>query len=151
VARYHNVYGPEGTWTGGRERRQARVCRKVIEAKHKKTGTIEIWGDGKQTRSFMYIDDCVKGTIALAERDGSSPSTSGRTNSSRSMACVDRRGDAGVTLKRNYNLGAPKGVNGPQLGQYDDQEGAWVGAINSLRMGWREPTRGLREWLAANK
>ena len=62
VARYHNVYGPQGTWDGGREKAPAAICRKVIEAKNSGVHEIEIWGDGKQTRSFMYIDDCVKGT-----------------------------------------------------------------------------------------
>src|SRR6202020_1101202 len=62
VARYHNVYGPHGTWTGGREKAPAAICRKVIEAKRSGVHEINIWGDGKQTRSFMYIDDCIKGT-----------------------------------------------------------------------------------------
>jgi nucleoside-diphosphate-sugar epimerase len=61
VARYHNVYGPHGTWTGGREKAPAAICRKIIEAKLSGKHQIEIWGDGKQTRSFMYIDDCLKG------------------------------------------------------------------------------------------
>src|SRR6202789_1587916 len=69
VARYHNVYGPLGTWTGGREKAPAAVCRKVIEAKHSGKHEIEIWGDGKQTRSFMYIDDCTKGTQMIAESE----------------------------------------------------------------------------------
>ena len=64
VARYHNVYGPLGTWDGGREKAPAAICRKVIQAKHSGKLEIEIWGDGKQTRSFMYIDDCTKGTLA---------------------------------------------------------------------------------------
>ena len=62
VARYHNVYGPHGTWDGGREKAPAAICRKVIEAKLSGRHEIEIWGDGEQTRSFMYIDDCLKGT-----------------------------------------------------------------------------------------
>ncbi len=62
VARYHNVYGPNGTWFGGREKAPAAICRKVIEAKLKGDSEIPIWGDGNQTRSFMYIEDCLKGT-----------------------------------------------------------------------------------------
>src|SRR4051812_12384565 len=67
VARYHNVYGPQGTWEGGREKAPAAICRKVIEAVVRGDNTIEIWGDGQRTRSFMYIDDCVRGTIAITE------------------------------------------------------------------------------------
>ena len=69
VARYHNVYGPEGTWDGGREKAPAAVCRKVIAAKLAGRHEIEIWGDGHQTRSFMYIDDCLKGTQMLTHSD----------------------------------------------------------------------------------
>ena len=69
VARYHNVYGPLGTWTGGREKAPAAICRKVLEAKMSGKHEIEIWGDGKQTRSFMYIDDCTKGTRMIMESD----------------------------------------------------------------------------------
>jgi GDP-D-mannose 3', 5'-epimerase len=69
VFRYHNVYGPHGTWDGGREKAPAAVCRKVIQAKTSGHHEIEIWGDGKQTRSFMYIDDCLKGTQDLLHSD----------------------------------------------------------------------------------
>src|SRR5215204_2084396 len=69
VARYHNVYGPHGTWTGGREKAPAAICRKVIEAKLSGKHQIEIWGDGKQTRSFMYIDDCLQGTYRIMASD----------------------------------------------------------------------------------
>ena len=74
VARYHNVYGPLGTWDGGREKAPAAICRKVIQAKASGKLDIEIWGDGKQTRSFMYIDDCTKGTLAIARAISTSPS-----------------------------------------------------------------------------
>src|SRR6202167_1797964 len=73
VARYHNVYGPFGTWDGGREKAPAAICRKVIQAKSSGKLDIEIWGDGKQTRSFMYIDDCTKGTLAIAESEIDEP------------------------------------------------------------------------------
>ena len=63
ITRYHNIFGPEGTWTGGKEKAPAALCRKVAEAKD--GGTIEIWGDGNQTRSFLYIDECVEGTLRL--------------------------------------------------------------------------------------
>jgi GDP-D-mannose 3', 5'-epimerase len=113
VARYHNVYGPLGTWTGGREKAPAAICRKVIEAKHSGSNEIEIWGDGKQTRSFMYIDDCTKGTQMIAESDIREPLNLG----SNELVTINQLVDvveeiAGVRLKRNYNLNAPKGVNG---------------------------------------
>ena len=73
VARYHNVYGPHGTYAGGREKAPAAICRKVIEAKLSGSDTIEIWGDGEQTRSFMYIDDCVYGTQLLTASDVTEP------------------------------------------------------------------------------
>ncbi len=113
VARYHNVYGPLGTWTGGREKAPAAICRKVIEAIHSGSGQIEIWGDGKQTRSFMYIDDCTFGTRMIAESDIRVPINLG----SNELVTINQLVDiveeiAGVRLKRNYNLTAPKGVNG---------------------------------------
>jgi GDP-D-mannose 3',5'-epimerase len=113
VARYHNVYGPLGTWTGGREKAPAAICRKVIEAKHSGSNKIEIWGDGKQTRSFMYIDDCTKGTQMIVESDIREPLNLG----SNELVTINQLVDiveqiAGVKLKRNYKLDAPKGVNG---------------------------------------
>jgi len=113
VARYHNVYGPEGTWDGGREKEPAAVCRKVIAAKLSGKHEIEIWGDGNQTRSFMYIDDCVKGTQMLTHSDYVEPINIGSSEKVTINQLVDlAESIAGVTLKRNYKLDAPKGVNG---------------------------------------
>ncbi len=113
VARYHNAYGPDGTWTGGREKAPAAICRKVLEAKMDGTNTIEIWGDGNQTRSFMYIDDCTKGTQLIAESDISEPINLGSSELVTINQLVDVAEEiAGVTLRRIYNLNAPKGVNG---------------------------------------
>jgi GDP-D-mannose 3',5'-epimerase len=113
VARYHNVYGPHGTWTGGREKAPAAICRKVIEAKTSGKNEIEIWGDGKQTRSFMYIDDCTRGTLAIAESDIKEPINLGSSELVTINQLVDIAEEiAGVKLKRNYKLDAPKGVNG---------------------------------------
>src|SRR6266576_6001942 len=113
VARYHNVYGPLGTWTGGREKAPAAICRKVIEAKHSGSNQIEIWGDGRQTRSFMYIDDCTLGTRMIAESDIREPLNLGSDELVTINQLVDIAEEiAGVKLKRNYNLSAPKGVNG---------------------------------------
>jgi GDP-D-mannose 3',5'-epimerase len=113
VARYHNVYGPHGTWTGGREKAPAAICRKVIEAKSSGKYEINIWGDGKQTRSFMYIDDCVKGTQMIAESDIDEPINLGSSELVTINQLVDLAEQiAGIRLKRTYDLSAPKGVNG---------------------------------------
>jgi nucleoside-diphosphate-sugar epimerase len=113
VARYHNVYGPEGTWTGGREKAPAAVCRKVIEAKLSGKHEINIWGDGKQTRSFMYIDDCVKGTKMILESEIDEPINLGSSELVTINQLVDIAEDiAGIKLMRTYDLNAPKGVNG---------------------------------------
>jgi nucleoside-diphosphate-sugar epimerase len=93
VARYHNVYGPLGTWNGGREKAPAAICRKVLEAKHSGKHEIEIWGDGKQTRSFMYIDDCTKGTQMIFESDIHEPLNLGSDELVTINQLVDRRRD----------------------------------------------------------
>ena len=113
VARFHNVYGPEGTWTGGREKAPAAICRKVLEAKLSGNHEIEIWGDGEQTRSFMYIDDCVKGSRMILESEIHEPINLGSSELVSINQLVDlAESFAGIKLKRRYNLGAPKGVNG---------------------------------------
>jgi len=113
VARYHNVYGPEGSWAGGREKAPAAICRKVAEAKISGRRDIEIWGDGNQTRSFMYIDDCIKGTQAIMHSDIDQPINLGSDELVTINGLVDIVEDiAGIKLKRHYNLKAPKGVNG---------------------------------------
>ncbi len=113
VARYHNVYGPEGTWTGGREKAPAAICRKVAEAALNGSGEIEIWGDGKQTRSFMYIDDCVKGTLTIAEGPRIEPINLGSSELVTINGLVDIVEEiAGTKLKRSYKLDAPQGVRG---------------------------------------
>ena len=113
VGRYHNVYGPHGTYTGGREKAPAAICRKVIEAKLTGHHEIEIWGDGHQTRSFMYIDDCLRGTRMLTESDFAEPLNIG----SAEMVSINQLVDfveeiAGIKLQRRYNVDAPKGVRG---------------------------------------
>ena len=113
IARFHNVYGPLGTWTGGREKAPAAISRKVLEAKQSGRHEIEIWGDGHQTRSFMYIDDCTKGIADIFESNILEPINLGSSELVTINQLVDIAEDiAGVKLKRNYNLGAPKGVNG---------------------------------------
>lgn len=113
VARYHNVYGPLGTYDGGREKAPAAICRKVIQAKISGKHEIEIWGDGHQTRSFMYIDDCTKGTQNILESDIHEPINLGSDELVTINQLVDIVEEiAGVKLQRNYKLDAPRGVNG---------------------------------------
>jgi nucleoside-diphosphate-sugar epimerase len=113
VARYHNVYGPDGTWDGGREKAPAAVCRKVALAKISGKHEIEIWGTGEQTRSFMYITDCVHGTQMLTNSEFVEPINIGSAEMVSINQLVDIAEDiAGIRLTRSYKLDAPKGVNG---------------------------------------
>jgi len=140
IARFHNVYGPHGTWHGGREKAPAAIARKVIEAKDTGKLEINIWGDGEQTRSFMFIDDCLKGVDMIAHCDeligvpinlGSSEMVS--INELASIA--EKIGE--VKLKRTYDLNAPKGV----AGRNSDNT-----MIKSI-LGW-EPNTPLRAGMA---
>lgn len=113
VARFHNVYGPFGTWEGGREKAPAAICRKVITAKHSGKHDIEIWGDGEQTRSFMYIDDCVKGIQLFTASDMLEPLNLGSSELVSINQLVSIAEEiAGIKLHRSYKLDAPKGVRG---------------------------------------
>jgi nucleoside-diphosphate-sugar epimerase len=113
VARYHNVYGPHGTYAGGREKAPAAISRKIAAAKIAGDNEIEIWGDGEQTRSFMYIDDCLFGTTQIMESDILDPINLGSSELVTINQLVDIVEEiAGVRLKRQYNLDAPKGVRG---------------------------------------
>ena len=113
VARYHNVYGPNGTWTGGREKAPAAVCRKIATAAITGDHQIEIWGDGEQTRSFMYIDDCVQGSQMILKGDSNEPVNLGSDELVSINQLVDIvEGIAGIKTTRNYKLDAPQGVRG---------------------------------------
>jgi nucleoside-diphosphate-sugar epimerase len=137
VARYHNVYGPNGTWKGGREKAPAAVCRKVIQAKLSGDHSIEIWGDGHQTRSFTFIDDCVKGTQLLMNSDVREPLNLGSEELVSINGLVDIVEEiAGIKLRRTYNLTAPKGVNGRNSDN----------TLIRQRLGWAPATR-LRDGL----
>jgi nucleoside-diphosphate-sugar epimerase len=112
-ARFHNVYGPHGTWEGGREKAPAAICRKVIQAKLRGDSAIEIWGDGNQTRSFMYIDDCIHGIDLIAHSRIDEPINLGSSELVTINGLVDIVEDiAGVKLERKYVVNAPRGVNG---------------------------------------
>ena len=113
MARFHNVYGPWGTWYGGREKAPAAICRKVIEAKVSGKHEIEIWGSGVQTRSFMYIGDCLKGIDLIMNSEILEPINLGSSEAVTINQLVDLAEEfAGIKLSRKYNLSAPKGVNG---------------------------------------
>jgi nucleoside-diphosphate-sugar epimerase len=139
VVRYHNVYGPEGTWEGGREKAPAAICRKVATAALNGDYEIEIWGDGNQTRSFMYIDDCIRGTKAIMHSDVHEPINLGSSELVTINRLVDLVEDiAGVKLDRRHDLSAPQGVRGRN-------------SDNTLileRLGW-EPRTPLSEGLEA--
>jgi GDP-D-mannose 3', 5'-epimerase len=139
VARYHNVYGPNGTWDGGREKAPAAICRKVAAAKLSGDKRIEIWGDGEQTRSFTYIDDCLEGTLRLTASDVRDPLNVG----SDQLVTINELVDivervAGVTLKREYDLDAPQGVRGRNSDN----------TLIADRLGWA-PSVSLEDGLAA--
>ena len=137
IARFHNVYGPHGTYDGGREKAPAAVCRKVIAARKSGSHEIEIWGDGRQTRSFTYIDDCLKGISLLMGAHYGEPINLGSSE----LVSIDQLVDivediASVKLLRRYRLDAPKGVNGR------NSDNSRIQAV----LGWQPSTR-LRDGL----
>lgn len=113
IVRLHNVYGPRGTWDGGREKAPAAICRKVIQANLSGDHTIEVWGDGEQTRSFMFIEDCLTGLRKIMASDFSEPLNLGRDDLISINQLIDLvEGFAGIRLERRYQLDAPQGVRG---------------------------------------
>jgi GDP-D-mannose 3', 5'-epimerase len=139
VARYHNVYGPHGTWEGGREKAPSAICRKVAEAKLSGRHEIEIWGDGRQTRSFTWIGDCVQGTRLIMDGEEAEPLNLGSSELVSINELVEIVEDiAGVKLARRYDTSAPQGVRGRNSDNTLIRE----------RLGW-EPSTPLREGLEA--
>jgi nucleoside-diphosphate-sugar epimerase len=137
VARYHNVYGPYGTYDGGREKAPAAICRKVAEAKLSRAHQIEIWGDGRQTRSFTYIDDCLDGTLRLMDSDVRAPLNIGSSELVSINGLVDIVEDiAGIKTRRRHDLGAPQGVRGRNSDN----------TLVRAELGW-EPSTSLRDGL----
>ena len=138
IARFHNVYGPHGTWDGGREKAPAAICRKVIEAQETGKGEIEIWGDGTRTRSFMYIDDCIEGIERIMTSDVTEPLNLG----SNKLVTINElvkivEGIANITLERKHDMTAPQGVHGRNSDNTLIQE----------KLGW-QPNIPLTEGLA---
>jgi len=141
IARFHNVYGPFGTWDGGREKAPAALCRKVIEAMDTGREEMTIWGDGTATRSFMYIDDCLKGIDRITHCDEliATPINLGSSelvSINELLSKIERI--AGVTLKRDYDLSAPRGVAGR------NSDNTFIKKV----LGW-EPNTSLDKGLAA--
>ena len=138
VVRFHNVYGPWGTFDGGREKAPAAICRKVLKAKQSGVHEIEIWGDGQQTRSFMYIEDALHGVKAVMNSDIFEPINLGSAELVSINQLVDIVEEiAGVKLKRSYNLSAPKGVRGRNSDN----------TLIHRHLGW-EPSTRLKDGLA---
>ncbi len=138
VARYHNVYGSHGTFEGGREKAPAAICRKVAEAKLSGGHQIEVWGDGEQTRSFSYIDDCVHGTRLIMGSDIADPINLGSSELVTINQLVDIVEEiAGIEVERNYDLSAPQGVRGRNSDN----------TLIKENLGW-EPSIPLREGMA---
>lgn len=151
VARFHNVYGPLGTYDGGREKAPAAICRKVIEAQLSGKGVIEVWGNGEQTRSFMYIDDCLQGLQAIMKSENITfPINLGSEEKVSINQLVDIVEEiAGIRLKRKYKLDAPKGVNGRNSENTLIREKlGWAPAI-ALRDGMEQTYAWIREQMTS--
>jgi nucleoside-diphosphate-sugar epimerase len=151
VARFHNVYGPHGTYEGGREKAPAAICRKVIEAKLSGNHSIEIWGDGTRTRSFQYIDDCLHGILAIMDSDIRQPINLGSSELVTINGLVDIvERIAGIRLERRYDLTAPQGVMGrnsdntliKQLLGWEPSIPLEVGLEKTYRWIWNELSAG---------
>jgi len=134
IARYHNIFGPQGTWTGGREKAPAAICRKVAEAKH--GGSIEIWGDGLQTRSFLYIDECVEGTTRLIRSKFTGPVNIGSEEMVTINALVDMVCDIAGKKLEKVHVPGPARVRGRNSNN----------RLILERLGWK-PTQPLRKGL----
>ena len=114
IARYHNIYGPFGTYDGGREKAPAALCRKIYNAKKNDDTSIAVWGDGKQTRTFLYVDDCIEGTLRLFESNYSDPVNIGSDEQVSINQMIEILEEiAGIKkLEKQYQLDKPKGVRG---------------------------------------
>jgi nucleoside-diphosphate-sugar epimerase len=137
IARYHNVYGPNGSWIGGREKAPAALSRKVAECVVHGHDEVEVWGDGEQTRSFMFVDDCVRGTRMLMDSDVTEPINIGSSELVSINQLIDIISDiAGISVTRRHDLSAPQGVRGRNSDNTMILE----------RLGW-EPSTSLRNGL----
>jgi GDP-D-mannose 3', 5'-epimerase len=152
VGRYHNIYGPHGTYEGGREKAPAAICRKVIRAKLDGKNEIDIWGDGRQTRSFTYIDDCLKGTRIMMDRGIAGPLNIGSSE----LVTIDQLVDiveeiAGVKLLRRYDLKAPMGVRGRNSDNTKIRELTGWEPSTSLQDGLEKTYRWIYDQMSAGR
>ncbi len=152
VARYHNVYGPIGTYDGGREKAPAALCRKIINAKLNNTKSIDVWGDGKQTRSFMFITDCITGTKMLFESDERAVLNIGseeQVSINQMIEIIEKI--ANYKVHKNYELNKPKGVRGRSSNnELINQKIGWNNKI-SLESGLKETYNWILEQVVSRK
>ncbi|MET0928240.1 MAG: NAD-dependent epimerase/dehydratase family protein [Aeromicrobium sp.] len=150
VARYHNVYGPEGTFEGGREKAPAALSRKIAQAKLSGVHTIDVWGDGEQSRSFMYIDDCVRGTQEILAGDHVEPVNLGSSELVTINQMIHLLEEiAGITVTREHDLTAPQGVRGRNSDNTMFREiYGWEPSV-SLRAGLEKTYAWIHDQLAA--
>jgi nucleoside-diphosphate-sugar epimerase len=144
VVRYHNVYGPYGTFDGGREKAPAAICRKVIEAKIKKLDSIEVWGDGKQTRSFLYIDDCIEGTLKLFNSNYREPLNIGSDEQVSINQLVDYACEIDDKTVSKFHIDGPLGVAGRNSDNRLIKEKLDWAPSQPLKVGLKE----TYEWIA---
>ena len=146
VVRYHNIYGPLGTFDGGREKAPAALCRKIINAKKNNDNKIDVWGDGEQTRSFLYIDDCIKGTLDVFDSDSSEVYNIGseeQVSINQMITMIEEIADFNV--KKNYQLDKPKGVRGRSSdNSYVAKKIGWK-SENSLKEGLTKTYRWIEQ------
>jgi nucleoside-diphosphate-sugar epimerase len=136
IGRYHNVFGPEGTWMGGREKAPSAICRKVAMAKS--GDSIEIWGDGRQTRSFLYIDECLEGTVRLLRSDFAGPLNIGSEERITINQLVDLVADIADKRIRKEYIAGPQGVRGRNSDNRLIREKLGWAPTSSLRRGLEE-------------
>ncbi len=146
VVRYHNIYGPLGTFDGGREKAPAALCRKIINAKKNNDNKIDVWGDGEQTRSFLYIDDCIKGTLDVFNSNSSEVYNIGseeQVSINQMITMIEEIADFNV--KKNYQLDKPKGVRGRSSNNsYVTKNIGWK-SENSLKEGLTKTYRWIEQ------
>ena len=148
VARYHNIFGPQGTWQGGKEKAPAAICRKVAMARN--NGEIEIWGDGRQTRSFLYIDECLEGTVRLTRSGFAGPVNIGSDEQVTINTLVDLVSDiAGKTLHKNHVPG-PEGVRGRNSDNRLISEALGWAPSQSLRAGLEKTYAWIEQQVRSN-
>ena len=152
IVRYHNVYGPHGTFGGGREKAPAALCRKIIEAKLNKKKEIDVWGDGEQTRSFLYIDDCVQGTQTVFNKSYNEPLNVGSEEQVSINQMINIIEDiADYKVKKNYQLDKPKGVRGRSSDNSLVTEKIGWKPSYTLKQGLEKTYKWIYEQMTSNK